>query len=52
MVLHAKADDLEVFRDFVIDFEVARKYEGTEGYVYNHDNQVPYNLKGELIQAI
>jgi hypothetical protein len=29
MVLMAKADDLEVFKDYVIDFEAAKKYAGT-----------------------
>lgn len=52
MVLLAKADDLEKFKDCVFDYKAARKYQGSNGFVYNHENLVPLDLKGELLQAV
>ncbi len=52
MVLMTKVDDYEVLRDFVIDLEAAERYQDTNAYMFNHANQVPPTLRGELIQAI
>ena len=52
MVLMAKVDDYEVLRDFLIDLRAAERYKRTDAFMFNHANQVPPALRGELIQAI
>jgi hypothetical protein len=52
MVLFVRTGDSAIHRDFIFDSADSSKYKDTNGYLFNHEDQVPPGPRGELLQAI
>jgi len=52
LMLFVRTGDSAILRDFIFDPADSSKYKGTNGYLFNHEDQVPRGRRGDLLRAI